>query len=164
MQEESQKVTHGPRSYRYRLGLQVYEIASSAESVGEFRLGQSAKGMIQADFHGVAGAKIHRFSGGRFCLVVEPFDNAAGKLALGSKPVRLQGGMRPLISKTPYHPLERPEGGHPPEPTCLSVAVAAGGRQPASNGEEPFDDPLYEPVGSQNQPFLPTDSAEEPII
>jgi hypothetical protein len=26
MQEESQKVTHGPRSYRYRLGLQVYEI------------------------------------------------------------------------------------------------------------------------------------------
>ena len=26
MQEESQKVTHGPRSYRYRLGVQVYEI------------------------------------------------------------------------------------------------------------------------------------------
>ena len=26
MQEESQKVTHGPRSYRYRLGSQVYEI------------------------------------------------------------------------------------------------------------------------------------------
>ncbi len=26
MQEESQKVTHGPRSYRYRLGLQVDEI------------------------------------------------------------------------------------------------------------------------------------------
>ncbi len=26
MHEEHQKVTHGPRSYRYRLGLQVYEM------------------------------------------------------------------------------------------------------------------------------------------
>ena len=75
---------------------------SSADSVGEFRFGQSAKGMIQADFHGVAGAKMHRLSGGWFCLVVEPFYKAGGKLARGSKPVTRQDGMRPLISKTPF--------------------------------------------------------------
>ena len=156
---------------------QETDYASSAESVGEFRFRQSAKGMIQADFHGVAGAKMHRLSGGRFCLVVEPFYKAGGKLARGSKPVTRQDGMRPLISKTPFILWRDLKAAMLREPTCGSdghrprgavkggptgrhgerlaldgsaddETLGAGGPQPTSNGEQPFDDPLYEPLGT----------------
>ena len=153
---------------------QETDYASSAESVGEFRFRQSAKGMIQADFHGVAGAKMHRLSGGRFCLVVEPLYKAAAKLARGSKPVTRQGGMRPLISKTPFilwrdlkaailgsRPAHRtaiaPRSGQgrPNGPSGERLALdgsaddgtlGAGAPQPTLNGEQTFDDPLYEPL------------------
>ena len=88
---------------------------------------------------GVAGAKMHRLSGGRFCLVVEPFYIAAGKLGCRKAGPRIEtshtsGRDAPADFEDPFHPLERPEGGH--------------AREPTSNGEQPFDDPLYEPRGT----------------
>ncbi len=51
MHEEHQKVTHGPRSYRYRLRLQVYEIGQFAEKIGfrQAHLGDANFGSIKEE-------------------------------------------------------------------------------------------------------------------
>src|SRR5690606_18483741 len=65
----------------------VYIFASSAESVGEFRLGQRAESMVQSDFCTVIGPKAEGFSGRQFCLAVKSLHDAAGELAFGPEPV-----------------------------------------------------------------------------
>jgi len=57
---------------------------SSAEFVGGFRFGQSAKCVIESHFHRFEGTKTEGSSGNHTDFVVETFDRAAGKLPLGT--------------------------------------------------------------------------------
>ena len=61
--------------------------ASSAESVGEFRLGKRAQGVKEGDFDAFFGAKTIRLSDGQFGFVVETLDSARGDGPLGAKPI-----------------------------------------------------------------------------
>ena len=51
-------------------------MASSAESVGGFWLGQVAKLMIEREFDGLELAKAIGFSHGQFGLVIESLDDS----------------------------------------------------------------------------------------
>ena len=62
-----------------------YFDASSAESVGEFRLGQVAKCMIQSEVQCLAGAETEGLSGSHSGLAVEALDDAARELALAAR-------------------------------------------------------------------------------
>lgn len=62
---------------RAKLMQQVSTFACSAESVGGFRFGQSAKCVIQGHFHCFEGAEPIRASGHHTYFVVEPFHSAA---------------------------------------------------------------------------------------
>src|SRR5271166_5799034 len=68
--------------------------ASSEESVGDVRLRQSAKCVIQRDFRDVEGAEAVGFSHRQFGLVVETLDHAAGELLSGAEVVQDQRTMR----------------------------------------------------------------------
>jgi len=57
--------------------IHLYFDACSAESVGGFRFGQSAKCVIQGHFHCFEGAEPIRASGHHTYFVVEPFHSAA---------------------------------------------------------------------------------------
>ena len=70
------------------------ELASSAESVGEFWFGQVAKCVIQSDFQCPGGAEPIRPFGDHSGLSVEAFDNATGELPPGSEPVQKQVAVR----------------------------------------------------------------------
>ena len=72
----------------------VEEVASSAESVGEFWFGQVAKCVIQSDFQCPGGAEPIRPFGDHSGLSVEAFDNATGELPPGSEPVQNQVAVR----------------------------------------------------------------------
>src|SRR5271165_4353175 len=69
-------------------------IASSEESVGDVRLRQSAKCVIQRDFRDVEGAEAVGLSHRQFGLVVETLDHAAGELLSGAEVVQDQCTMR----------------------------------------------------------------------
>ncbi len=64
--------------------------ASSAESVGGFRFGQSSECVIEGHFHRFEGAKAVGSSGYHTDFVIEPFDRAARKLPFGAEPVEQQ--------------------------------------------------------------------------
>jgi hypothetical protein len=67
-----------------RLGPEaVKSFDSSVESVGEFRLRELAKHMIQGKFRHTERSKAVRFSHGDFRFVVETLDNPAGNHLLG---------------------------------------------------------------------------------
>ena len=72
----------------------AYKFASSEKSVGDIRLRQLAKCVIQRDFRDVEGAEAVGFSHGQFGLVVETLDHAAGELLPGAEVVQDQRTMR----------------------------------------------------------------------
>lgn len=63
------------------------KFGSSAKSVGAFWFRQSAKGLIQGDFHAMKCPKTKGFSGGQFCLGIESLHDSAGELPFGPEPV-----------------------------------------------------------------------------
>jgi len=67
--------------------LRETRFASSAESVGRFRFGQSSKCVIEGHFHRFEGAEAEGSSGNHTDFVVEAFDRAAGKFPFGPEPV-----------------------------------------------------------------------------
>ena len=71
----------------------VTRMASSTESVGNRRVRQIAKCMIQSDFHRSIGPKAVCFSYGQFRFVVEPFDSSGGDRPLRVEPVEQQRAM-----------------------------------------------------------------------
>ena len=67
--------------------------ASSAESVGTFRLRQPAKCVKQRDFDAFCRSEAVRFSDGQFCLAVETLDNARRNLSLRMESVRQEASV-----------------------------------------------------------------------
>jgi hypothetical protein len=74
--------------------LLVDDFASSEESVGDVRLRQLAKCMIQRGFRDVEGSESVGFSHGQFGLVVETLDHTAGELLPGAEIVQDQRTVR----------------------------------------------------------------------
>src|SRR3989304_5977075 len=84
--------------------LSTRNFGSSAESVGEFRLGKAAKAVIEGDFDGAVGAE----SVGSFRddthLAVEALDRTDRELASGAEPVEDE---RAVAAQHPGHFLHR---------------------------------------------------------
>jgi hypothetical protein len=103
--------------------------ASSEESVGDIRLRQSAKRVIQRDFRDVEGAEAVGFSHSQFGLVVETLDYAAGELLPGALVVQDQRGCERSVlaiffigsmreRMTWQHPHDSPHFSDRPENVC----------------------------------------------
>src|SRR5579863_2335892 len=69
------------------------KIASSPETVGEFRLGQISKLMIQGNLYRYISAKAIRLFGSQFRFTVEALHDARGNRASGVEPVENPGAM-----------------------------------------------------------------------
>src|SRR6516225_8535784 len=61
--------------------------ASSAESVGSLRFGESPKRMVERDFDGAKGPESVGPPGGNPRLVVEALDSATGQRLFGPEPI-----------------------------------------------------------------------------
>src|SRR5688500_1577829 len=94
-----EQVATRPRGFAWRLGAAalapfavaaVYLFASSAESVGYFRLWKPPECVIQGYFHGFEGPKAIRSSGHHSNFVVQTLDGAGRNLAFGPEPVQEQ--------------------------------------------------------------------------
>ena len=81
-------------------------LASSTESMGEFRLRQLPQLVVQSDLHDVVGSKTTCFSDGQFCIGVQPFHDTTGYFTLGSKPVEKEF---PMTAQCPHEFLHRVE-------------------------------------------------------
>ena len=68
------------RALAKRVKQTIYKTGWSVKSVGEWRLGELAKCMIERDFRGSEGSEAVRFSHGDFGFVVQSLDDAAGEL------------------------------------------------------------------------------------
>ena len=91
-------------------------MASSVKSVGEFRLGQFPKRVIQREFSGAECPESVGFSGGDFRLVIETFNDAAGKQLPRLEVVEDQ---LTVCSQHPGYLLHRFDA----RPHCLSAPV-----------------------------------------
>jgi len=91
-----------------REGTKPDTFASSAKSVGEFRLRKSAKYMIKRQFCDPERSKTVGFSHGHFDLVVQTLDNAAGELLLGVEIVQDQLA---VVAQCLGHRLQRLQAG-----------------------------------------------------
>src|SRR6516225_5058474 len=96
--------------------------ASSAESVGSVRFGESPKRMVEGDFDGAKGPESVGPAGGDPRLVVEALDGAAGQRPFGPKPVEeeravgaehagdLLHGREPGAQRAGAPPVQEPPG------------------------------------------------------
>src|ERR1017187_1101655 len=76
----------------------MYNMASSAESVGGFWFRESSQVVIKGNFHSIEGTKAIGSSGNYSDFVIEALNGTVGDFSFGSKPIqdqRLMGAQHP---------------------------------------------------------------------